>query len=158
MFLSEELKTLAPSAFRSKEDGAEAGASKHYQFMTSNEVIDGLVGMGWNVFDAKQQKSKKNPETTKHMLRFRNENFGSLGVNGNVVFFSEELAQIYYQQSVISGIEIAKEHHDIFIDRDNKTTWNDKDKATYFDENDTKTEAFFGYSDVYSTIVLGKVE
>lgn len=84
MYNNEELKQQAPAAFRSKEAGAELGASKHYQFMTTHDVIDGLTGMGWVVHEAKQQKSKKNPETTKHMLRFRNETYGTLGKNGNI--------------------------------------------------------------------------
>jgi hypothetical protein len=84
MYEIEKIKELAPAAFRMPEQGAENGVSKHYQFMTTAEIIDGLGGMGWNVHTATQQKSKKNPETTKHMLRFRHDEFGSLGVKGNV--------------------------------------------------------------------------
>lgn len=71
-FSNEELLTKAPAAFRSKESGAEIGASKHYQFMTTSDIIDGLGSMGWNVTTATQRNSKKHPETTKHLLRFRN--------------------------------------------------------------------------------------
>ena len=84
MYELEKIKELAPAAFRMPEDGAQDGVSKHYQFMTTAEIIDGLGGMGWDVHSAMQQKSKKNPETTKHMLRFRNDNYGSLGIKGNV--------------------------------------------------------------------------
>ena len=84
MFELQRIKELAPSAFRKAEDGAERGVSKHYQFMTTADIIDGLGGMGWDVYTATQQKSKKNPETTKHMLRFRHPEFGSLGIKGNV--------------------------------------------------------------------------
>lgn len=80
----EQLRELAPAAFRMPEDGAEHGVSKHYQFMTTAEIINGLGTMGWNPHSAMQQKSKKNPETTKHMLRFRHDDFGSLGVKGNI--------------------------------------------------------------------------
>mgnify|MGYP006266262119 CR=1 FL=1 len=84
MYQIDQLKELAPAAFRTAEQGAEHGASKQYQFMTTAEVIEGLGKMGWNAHSASQQKSKKNPETTKHMLRFRHDEFGSLGVKGNV--------------------------------------------------------------------------
>jgi hypothetical protein len=84
MYEIEKIKELAPAAFRMPNQGAENGVSKHYQFMTTAEIIDGLGGMGWNVHNAMQQKSKKNPETTKHMLRFRHDEFGSLGIKGNV--------------------------------------------------------------------------
>jgi hypothetical protein len=68
MYQLDQLKELAPSAFRTAEQGAQSGVSKQYQFMTTSEIIDGLAGMGWEVHSATQQKSKKNPETTKHML------------------------------------------------------------------------------------------
>ena len=80
----DQLKGIVPAAFREKNAGAATGASKHYQFMTTSEVISGLNKMGWNVTDARQQKSKEHADTTKHMLRFRNETFGTLGKNGNV--------------------------------------------------------------------------
>jgi len=84
MYEIEKIKELAPAAFRMPEQGAQNGVSKHYQFMTTAEIINGLGSMGWNVHNAMQQKSKKNPETTKHMLRFRHDEFGSLGIKGNV--------------------------------------------------------------------------
>ena len=84
MYEIDQLKELAPAAFRTPEQGAERGVSKQYQFMTTAEIIDGLSGMGWNAHSATQQKSKKNPETTKHMIRFRHDDFGSLGVKGNI--------------------------------------------------------------------------
>lgn len=84
MYEIEKIKELAPAAFRSPEEGAEKGVSKHYQFMTTAELINGLGSLGWSVYSASQQKSKKNPETTKHMLRFRNSEYGSFGVDGNV--------------------------------------------------------------------------
>ena len=84
MYNIEQIKGIAPAAFRQANQGAEKGASKHYQFMTTNEIIEGLSGMGWNVHTAMQQKSKKNPETTKHMIRFRHEDFGALGIKGNI--------------------------------------------------------------------------
>jgi hypothetical protein len=84
MYEIDQLRELAPAAFRTPEQGAQNGVSKQYQFMTTGEIIDGLSGMGWNAHTAMQQKSKKNPETTKHMIRFRHNEFGSLGIKGNV--------------------------------------------------------------------------
>jgi hypothetical protein len=78
------LKELAPAALRKAKDGAKNGVSKYYQFMTTSDVIEGLKKMGWELYGASQQKSKKNPETTKHMLRFRHADFGTFGVNGLV--------------------------------------------------------------------------
>lgn len=80
----ETLKDVAPSAFRMPEEGAANGVSKHYKFMTTMDIINILESMHWNLYNAKQQKSKKNPETTKHMLTFRNPMFGSVGVGGNI--------------------------------------------------------------------------
>lgn len=84
MYKIDNLKELAPAAFRTPEQGAEHGVSKKYQFMTTAEIIDGLSSMGWNPYTATQQKSKKNPETTKHLIRFRHNDFGISGINGNV--------------------------------------------------------------------------
>jgi hypothetical protein len=80
----ERIKELAPSAFRESKQGAAVGVSSKYQFMTTSEIIDGLGKMGWNVHSAQQPKTKKDPETAKHLLRFRHEHFGSLGVKGNI--------------------------------------------------------------------------
>ncbi len=79
-----DLLELAPAAFRTKGQGAALGVSTKYQFMTTSDVIAVLEGMGWGVYDGKQQKSQKNPDTTKHMLRFRHDMYGSLGIDGNV--------------------------------------------------------------------------
>lgn len=82
MFDLGQLKEKAPAVFRTKEEGAAQGASQKYEFMTSSDVVNILSDMNWKVYDAKQQKTKKNPETTKHMIRFRNETMN--WNNGNV--------------------------------------------------------------------------
>lgn len=68
----EQIRESVPSIFRSAEQGGVEGVSQKYEFMTTSEIIDGLGDMNWNVHSASQQKSKKNPDTTKHMIRFRN--------------------------------------------------------------------------------------
>lgn len=80
----ERIKELAPSAFREEKQGAANGASNRYQFMTTSEIIEGLAQMGWEVYSAQQPKTKKDPETSKHLIRFRHPHFGSVGVNGNI--------------------------------------------------------------------------
>jgi hypothetical protein len=84
MFSVEELKAKAPAVFRTAEEGAKAGASKHYQFIPTVDVIDDLSKFGWNIHDVGQQKSKTSPDTTRHLVRFRHEDFGSVGVGGNI--------------------------------------------------------------------------
>ena len=75
MFSVEELKAKAPAVFRTAEQGAKAGASKHYQFIPTVDVIDDLSKFGWNIHDVAQQKSKTSPDTTRHLVRFRHEDF-----------------------------------------------------------------------------------
>lgn len=82
MFQLSELKDKAPAVFRTKEQGAAQGASKKYEFMTSSDVVNILADMNWHVHDAKQQKTKKDPETTKHLVRFRN---NSISWNGDSI-------------------------------------------------------------------------
>jgi hypothetical protein len=84
MFTVEELKAKAPAVFRTAEEGAKAGASKHYQFIPTIDVIDDLSKFGWNIHDVGQQKSKTSPDTTRHLVRFRHQDFGAVGVGGNI--------------------------------------------------------------------------
>ena len=77
-----QLKEKVPAAFRTKEQGAAVGISNKYEFMTTSDVIDILGNMNWHVHSGSSQKTKKNPETTKHMIRFRNETMN--WNNGNV--------------------------------------------------------------------------
>lgn len=73
-FSKEQLQETVPAAFRDKSQGAAVGASKHYQFMTTSEIIEGLATLGWGVTTGTQRNSKKSPETAKHLIRFRNNN------------------------------------------------------------------------------------
>jgi hypothetical protein len=73
-----------PSAFRMPEDGAAHGVSKHYKFMTTSEIIDGLSDMGWYIESGKQQKSKEKGDTTRHMLRFRHDDYTPEDISENV--------------------------------------------------------------------------
>jgi hypothetical protein len=81
MFNLGELKTKAPAALRTKEQGAATGASQKYEFMTTSDVVNILGDMNWGIYDAKQQKTKKNPDTTKHLIRFRNNELNWKGEN-----------------------------------------------------------------------------
>jgi hypothetical protein len=78
------LKEKTPAAFRTIDEGGDSKVSQQYVFMTTEEIITMLTDRGWGVYSAMQQKTKKDPATAKHMLRFRNNEFGSLGVNGNI--------------------------------------------------------------------------
>lgn len=80
----EEMKDNLPAAFRKKSEGGDHTVSKHYKFMTTEEIMALLKKMHWDFYTGTQQKSKKNPDTAKHMLRFRSKEYGELGVNGNV--------------------------------------------------------------------------
>jgi len=73
MFQLSEVKKKAPAVFRTKEQGGDPKCSQKYEFMTSSDVVNILADMNWHVHDASQQKTKRNPETTKHLIRFRNE-------------------------------------------------------------------------------------
>jgi hypothetical protein len=66
-----DLKSVVPAAFRTKRQGA-IGASKHYQFMTTMDIIECLASLGWFPVEAKQPKARKNIDATKHLIRFRN--------------------------------------------------------------------------------------
>lgn len=84
MFTINDLKSKAPAVFRTAEQGAKDGASGKYLFIPTVDIIDDLSKLGWDIYDVAQQKSKTSPDTTRHMVRFRNKEFGSVGVNGNI--------------------------------------------------------------------------
>lgn len=74
-----DLKAAAPSVFRTKEEGAAPGASKHYKFITTLDIINDMSKLGWEVFTASQRNSKKAPDTTKHMVVFRSKEYAQVG-------------------------------------------------------------------------------
>jgi len=71
----EEIKRLAPSVLRQADKGPQTGASDHYTFFTTVDVIDMFQKKGWGIIGVGQQNSKKNPETVKHVVHFHNKKF-----------------------------------------------------------------------------------
>ncbi len=84
MYSISELEEKVPAITRTLEEGPELGASKFYKFMTTFEIIESLALFGWKLYDGCTQKTKKNPLTAKHMLRFRHNDFGDVGINGSI--------------------------------------------------------------------------
>jgi len=84
MFTLEELKAKAPSVFRTAEQGAKEGASDKYQFIPTLDVIDDLSKFGWNIHTVSQQNSRKSPDTTRHMVKFRHDSFSSINIGENI--------------------------------------------------------------------------
>lgn len=83
MLTEQDLKTIAPAVYRTKDQDPAAGASKHYKFITTLQIIEDMAKLGWNVYSASQRNSKKTPETTKHMVVFRSQkhlNVGGIGI------------------------------------------------------------------------------
>ena len=72
MLQLQEIQSKVPAAFRTMEEGGDSKCSKKYQFMTTSDLIDIMAKLGWFVVDGKQQKTKGDVTTAKHMLRFRN--------------------------------------------------------------------------------------
>lgn len=84
MFTLSELKKKAPSVFRTAEEGPCDKASSKYQFIPTLDVIEDLSKFGWNVYDVAQQNSKKNPDTTRHVVRFRHDSYSNYTSGGNI--------------------------------------------------------------------------
>lgn len=84
MFTIEHLKSKAPAVFRTADQGAKSGVSDKYLFIPTVDIIDDLSKLGWDIHDVAQQKSKTSPDTTRHLVRFRNKEFGAVGMNGNI--------------------------------------------------------------------------
>ena len=70
-----ELRELAPSVFTTKKS---TKVSKKYSFIPTINVIKDMRKLGWDVFNATQQKSRNVNDLahTKHMVRLRNSNIG----------------------------------------------------------------------------------
>ena len=78
--------------------------------------------------------------------------------DSSITFYNETDARIFYESSVMDALDTA-EYQDVYIDRADTKTWQVDGQPTYFTENETKTEAFFGFdSDMYWTVVLGELE
>jgi len=166
----ERLKELTPAAFRKIEEGAEDGVSKDYKFITTSEIIDILNSLGWVVYSGTQQKSKKNPETTKHMLRFRNMKFGVYGINGNVPeillvnshdrttslnFYVSIFQPIRSNGSVISNNVFNKYvvKHEVMLNAEGNDITSDHIKEIIMDIT-KKLPKIFTYIDEFSKILL----
>lgn len=54
---------------------ADEKTSDKYRFFSTYELVDILAPMGWFPVKAQQRKSKKNPDTTRHMVEFRNDDY-----------------------------------------------------------------------------------
>jgi len=70
-----ELMELAPSVFTTKKS---TKVSTKYSFIPTINVIKDMRKLGWDVFNATQQKSRNVNDLahTKHMVRLRNSNIG----------------------------------------------------------------------------------
>jgi len=70
-----ELMELAPSVFTTKKS---TKVSTKYSFIPTINVIKDMRKLGWDVFNATQQKSRNVNDSahTKHMVRLRNSNIG----------------------------------------------------------------------------------
>jgi uncharacterized protein YfkK (UPF0435 family) len=70
-----ELRELAPSVFTTKKSKK---VSNKYSFIPTINIIKDMRKLGWNVFNATQQKSRNVNDLahTKHMVRLRNSNIG----------------------------------------------------------------------------------
>ena len=68
-----ELMELAPSVFTTKKS---TKVSKKYSFIPTINVIKDMRKLGWEVFNATQQKPRSVNDIahTKHMVRLRNSN------------------------------------------------------------------------------------
>lgn len=79
----EDLKLTTPALFRTAEEGGSDLTTEQYKFFTTYELVELLGGMGWDLYKASQQKTQKvslrNPETTRHMVRFRNGDVPTVG-------------------------------------------------------------------------------
>lgn len=79
----EQIKEVAPSVFTTSK--AFHLTNKYVQTPTSR-VVEDLMGMGWQVTDAKEIKARKNRGFQKHMVVFRNPEITIKGQNGDDAF------------------------------------------------------------------------
>ena len=83
-FLSKDaIRSIAPSVFTEKADSTST--SKHYVHIPTEQVIDDMSSLGWNVVDAKQVNTRKNPGFQKHMVVFGNNDLVVNGSDGDTV-------------------------------------------------------------------------
>ena len=78
----DEIRETAPSVFTKV---ASSTTSKHYVHISTEQVIDDMSSLGWNVVDAKQVNARKNPGFQKHMVVFGNDDVIVNGDDGDTV-------------------------------------------------------------------------
>lgn len=71
-------------------------------------------------------------------------------------------AQSFYNNTITEHFDLASTRNNFHIDRNDKDTWFSDDDDNFgrelFNENDDKTDAYFGYCDVTETIRYGRIE
>lgn len=83
-FLSKDvIRQIAPSVFTEKADASST--SKHYVHIPTEQVIDDMSSLGWDVVDAKQVRARKNQGYQKHMVVFGNNDLVIEGQDGDTV-------------------------------------------------------------------------
>jgi len=80
----DQLRILAPSAFATEKHSSR---SDRYTYIPTSAVIEGMIKAGFRAFSAKQSRSRieGKAEFTKHIIRFRGENYSDSIVVGDVV-------------------------------------------------------------------------
>ena len=83
-FLSQEqIKTIAPSVFTTQ--GADSTSEK-YSHIPTNQIVEDMALLGWNVIDAKEVKARKQIGYQKHLVVFRNNDIVINGDDGDTVY------------------------------------------------------------------------
>lgn len=120
---------------------------KAYRFNAGElEPLDDRIGDSnvyyeWNTIEV--------PNNTTHYLA----QFSEWVDDSCISFHTENNALTIYNNLILEQIDIAKNHHNITINRTSQTD--------HFSETnnpiDNHTDAFFGYDDVYNTIRIGSI-
>jgi len=83
-FLTKDaIREIAPSVFTEKAN--PSSTSKHYVHIPTEQVIDDMSSLGWDVVDAKQVNTRKNPGFQKHMVVFGSNDLVVNGSDGDTV-------------------------------------------------------------------------
>ena len=75
----EELKQYVPSAFA---ETYHPERSKHYSFVPTNELVQALLNLGWELFSGKQNGSSVH---SRHVVRFTNPDLGYMDLRNDKV-------------------------------------------------------------------------
>lgn len=66
----DELRQHVPAAFATR---AALGVSDKYSFIPTNEIVDNILNLGWELQSAKQNGGD---ESSRHVIRFTNPKMG----------------------------------------------------------------------------------